>query len=58
MAAGDFCMESIDGLKNRGLVERPGSVLQGCAEDTRVRGGCGTSAAIVYRKPRPSKRSD
>jgi hypothetical protein len=57
VAGGGFCMELSDGPKNRGLVEQPGSVLQGCAEDARVRGGCGRRVAIACHERRTSKRS-
>ena len=53
-------MELSDGPKNRGLVEQPGSVLQGswgCAEDARVRGGCGRRVAIACHRRRTGKRS-
>ena len=57
MAGGGFCIEMSEGPKNRGLVERPGSVLQGCAEDARVRGGCGRRVVTACHGRRTSKRS-
>ena len=57
VTGGGFCMELGEGPKNRGLVEQPGSVLQGCAEDARVRGGCGRRVAIACHRRRTGKRS-
>ena len=57
MAGGGFCMELIEGPKNRGLVEQPGSVPQGCAEDARVRGGCGRRVVTACHRRRTGKRS-
>ena len=57
MADGGFCMELIEGPKNRGLVEQPDSVPQGCAEDARVRGGCGRGVVMACHERRTSKRS-
>ena len=50
-------MELSDGPKNRGLVEQPGSVPQGCAEDARVRGGGGRRVAMACHRRRTGKRS-